>query len=245
MNFVHIGIGRTASTFLQNKIFPYLNDIQYLGKTDKDYPRWLIDWQYADEFSFDPENIKASIQSIPKTNSKQLISSESFSMYGGYFKTVVERIPAVLECPKIIYVLRDPIQHIISRYNHGYFHENFNAPINDCLDFNRSPLMFYKRKPIYLPDLFYTEQIEWLNKRFGEENILILKYENMVKKPLHFFSDLANFMEIDISTDIWQPCIQKKENHSNLKIDDKFGLLSEDNLAKLKVYFADRTYGYY
>ena len=40
---VHVGLPRTASTFLQERIFDQLRGIQYLGKTRPQYPVWDLD----------------------------------------------------------------------------------------------------------------------------------------------------------------------------------------------------------
>ena len=44
---------------MQEVLFPQL-PVNYIAKTDLNYPRWLIEWHYADDFLF--ERIKGSIR---------------------------------------------------------------------------------------------------------------------------------------------------------------------------------------
>ena len=47
-----LGKPRAMSTFLQEKVFPEFQNINYLGKSKKEYPDWLLKLHYWDSYSF-------------------------------------------------------------------------------------------------------------------------------------------------------------------------------------------------
>jgi hypothetical protein len=46
---VHVGYGKTATTWLQERIFGQLDSGVYLGKRLNDFPRWILEINYLDD----------------------------------------------------------------------------------------------------------------------------------------------------------------------------------------------------
>jgi hypothetical protein len=63
------------------------------------------------------------------------------------------------------------------------------------LDWERTPYDLVKRKPIYLPDFYYDEMIAMYEALFGENNVCVLRYEDMLGLPEKYFSQLGSFIQ--------------------------------------------------
>ncbi|TNC80990.1 MAG: hypothetical protein C9356_11635 [Oleiphilus sp.] len=211
---VHIGATKTGSSLLQEKVFPNVEGLEFLGKeNNQQYPRWLIDWIYMDDLAFEAsvERIRASIYEVADAEQVNLISAEAF-FSGGRFKQSVDRILKILPQARILYVLRDPISWLKSRYAYGVEREGLHLRFEQAIDFGRSPLMYYKRPPIYLPDLFYGEQIDYLNTLLSPADYQILQFENLKAAPQAFLSELAGFLGVTFSEDILTQSAREKVN---------------------------------
>lgn len=270
---VHIGATKTGSSLLQEKVFPNVDGLNFLGKeTNAQYPRWLIDWIYMDDLAFEAsiERIRASIYAASDEQKLNLISSEAF-FSGGRFKQSVDRILKVLPEARILYVLREPLSWLRSRYAFGVEIEGLYLTIEQAIDFGRSPLMYYKRPPIYLPDLFYGEQIDYLDTLLKPSDYQILLFENLKADPEQFLAELAAFLGLEFSQEILSQSARNKVNAvsddmnihaqrwANIcgTIRDVFGVEVQESLAhpdepiiseslenKLRAYFRGKCYCY-
>jgi hypothetical protein len=211
---VHMGATKTGSSFLQERVFPRVEGLNFLGKeNNQQYPRWLIDWIYMDDLAFEENiaTIRQHVESESDPDKVNVISAEAF-FSGGRFKQSVDRILKVLPEARILYVLRDPISWLKSRYAYGVEREGLYLPFEQAIDFGRSPLIFYKQPPIYLPDLFYTEQIEYLKALIKNDDFKILLFEELKSEPKQFLEKLANFLGLKFSDDILSHSAQEKVN---------------------------------
>jgi len=117
--FVHIGLTKTASSLLQDRIFRSEEGINYIGKWEGYYPEWLIEWSYLYDIAFEQEadRIASIFYSKIDHNKPNMLSSESFGRFGGVYVNQALRIKKIVPSAKIIIVLRHPIELIKSFYN--------------------------------------------------------------------------------------------------------------------------------
>lgn len=238
--YIHVGKGKTATTFLQNKIFNDHKDINYIAKDKNNYPEWLIQWHYADDFHYN--NIKDTIRNKLYDNLQKdkinVISSEAFSIVGDLYKQV-NRIKDIYPEAKIILTLRDPIDAILSFYKYNIKEEGFTSSLENCIDWKRTPMVFYKRKPIYIADFYYNEIINLYIKFFGKENLLILQYEDLMNNNKKFFLNLSKYLNVDINATNLKNHLQRKLNKSPLNKDiDKLRIENIQN----KIYTDFKTF---
>lgn len=197
---VHVGYGKTATTWMQEEIFNSLGAEIYLGKREAEFPSWLLRLNYLDDFAFDADKIalKQEIRNLISDRQKVIISSEAFTNFGVIYQQA-NRIKYVLDDPKIIVVLRNPISWLISNYKYCVEYEGFHLPLESYLDFGekRSPFSLEKRKPFYLPDLYFDEVIGRYQNLFGKRKVLVMRYEDFVSSPTSFGSVLSDFIGID------------------------------------------------
>ena len=199
--YIHAGYGKAASSWLQEKLFYPNPDINFFGKTTSHYPEWLMKIHYLDELYFEKEKytIKNHISSLhdKSENKLSLISSEPFTNFG-YLSCQAKRIKELFPNPKIILVIRNPIDLIESFYKHNVKLGHFYLTIDNYLDWSDKYFALHKRPPIFLPDLFYDNIIDYFTSMFGVNNFLWLKYENFRDNPTSFISRIEKFMHVDL-----------------------------------------------
>ncbi len=272
---IHIGKGKTGTSFLQEEIFQSDKNINYIAKTEDDYPQWLIQWHYSDDLVFNEinEEIVDKVNSLMSKDKINLISSEAFSIVGNLYQQAI-RIKKIQPNTKILITLRDPLKAILSFYKYSVQSDKLIHNLEKCIDYDRTPMVFYKRKPIYLPDYYYDEIIEVYQELFGKENICILKYEDMVNCPDKYFTDLSNFLGVNLNINeikmklnnrlntspkdeginklraqnIWR-LLKNQFPNSNIDLKDivvdDAPLMADDLRQKLIAHLKGKCYGYY
>jgi len=272
--FIHVGLRKTATTWLQNELFQNIENINYIAKNESNYPNWLIKWHYLDDYAFEMhiEEIKNSFFSLVNENKINILSSEAFTNTSVIYSQA-NRIKKIVPNAKVIITLRNPIDVIKSHYKLD-LQDGINfLELEKYLDWERTPYDLFKRKPIYLPDFFYNENIKYYQNLFGKENVLILRYEDMKNNPDSYFTSLSTFLNINIDHNLFK--LNKKTNESNrddiamLKLKNMKSFLSDNidcdfseiNISekcsftdtimpdklriKLEKYFEGKCYGYY
>src|SRR5262249_11125381 len=111
-----------------------------------------------------------------------------------------ERLKYVFDTPRIVLVLRNPIDWLISNYKYCVEHEGFHLPLAQYLDFGerRTPFALEKRAPFYIPDFFYSEVVARYRDVFGADRVLVLRYEDFVKDAAAYGETLARFMGLPL-----------------------------------------------
>lgn len=195
--YIHVGYGRTGTTWLQNQVFPSVSGIQYLGKTEESYPDWMLNWNYLDRLLLASEidTIQNNLN-VAREKSNVLISSEAFTQTGGVVDQI-DRIKAVTSDSKIILVIRDPADLVVSRYRYLIEAGFFSDSIDHYLDYTSRPFDLVRRKRLYLYDFVYPLVIEKLIQEFGSQNTLVIKYECLVKEPQKFVGTILRYLGVE------------------------------------------------
>lgn len=193
---IHVGFRKTATSWLQNILFPRL-DINYIGKTESDYPNWLIEWHYADDFYFEQRvrSIQEHLASRLIEKKCNLLSSEAFTNTAVIYSQA-QRIRAIWPKARILVTLRDPVAMVWSHYRGDIKEGTCFDEVEHRLDWKRTPYVMDKRRAIYLPDFFFDESICLYKDLFGPENVCVLKYEDMRSNRSIYFVRLFEFLGI-------------------------------------------------
>lgn len=185
MNFidsplVHIGYGKTGTTSLQEHFFPKIEG-KYHGKTDKNYPQWLINLCYLDDFAFESqlESLSLDIRKEMDPNQLNIISAEAFTNLD-FLKRNVDRLNRIFISPYILICLRDPLNWLISNYKYNVVYECEWRSLDELVDWgiNRTPYSLEKRPPFYAPSLFYNEVVAYLSTIIGPDHLFVYRYED-------------------------------------------------------------------
>jgi len=115
--------------------------------------------------------------------------------YSAYPKEteVPQRIHDLVPDARFIYVVRDPIERIISRYVHNYSNSDEHRTINEAL----SDLDDIE----YVPQSLYFMQIEQYLKYFDASRFLIIASEDLRDKRRETLQEVFRFL--NVSEDFW------------------------------------------
>lgn len=119
------------------------------------------------------------------------ISGESSSSYTKYpgFVDVPKRMNSVLPQVKLVYVLRDPVERIISHYIHNYAQRREDRTIVEA---------FTNLKQNYYVDCSkYYLQLQQFLKFYEYNNILIITAEDLKNHRLATLQNVFKFLEVD------------------------------------------------
>ena len=208
--FIHIGFPKTASTYLQTKVFPLIEEIHFANK-EEFVNKWLGYLRSFDTSYFKNQpNILNKLESKYGENQKILISKEglvgnpfaNFSDNTSIANTLKKSFPDA----KILIIIRKQDDLLNSLYS-LYLKFGGRKKIKDFLfydenGFAHSGLYTLDNRDPALPPLGvsphclnYNNIISNYVEIFGEDNIKILPYELLKLNQNEFFNEIASFLE--------------------------------------------------
>jgi hypothetical protein len=122
-------------------------------------------------------------------------SSTHYTKLPTYPETV-SRLRVVLPRVKLIYVMRHPVDRLISHYLHGLTENTIRAPINDVLDAHPE-LIAYSR---------YSMQLEPFLAAYGPEEILPVFFERLVTHSQEELERVCRFLGYE-GQPRWDPTV--------------------------------------
>ena len=96
----------------------------------------------------------------------------------------LDRMSDALQQVKIIYIMRDPIERLVSQYIHEWSCNRIHVDINQALEAHPE-LIQYSR---------YAYQLEGFIERYGSENILPVFFERIKENPESELRRIARFI---------------------------------------------------
>ncbi len=89
------------------------------------------------------------------------------------YPQTIQRLSEQIESPKLIYVMRHPVDRLISQYIHEWTQGNINVCIDEAIN-KYNKLIDYSR---------YAYQLSPYIDKYGKENILPVFFENIKSRP--------------------------------------------------------------
>lgn len=193
VDFIHVGDYKTGTSWLQESIFPFHPEIRYLGDPcfDERLNKVLREMIDTRDLDFDSESIYSQLKQIINKSEKITgISREVFSqtnyITGEHALRNAQRIKSVFGSVKIIYTIREQESMLNSIYSQYLkmggtrgFEDWFLDPI-EC-------------KGI-IERLKYDKNIEMYHNIFGEENVLVLLFEELKYNKKEFLRKIFSFI---------------------------------------------------
>ena len=134
--YIHIGLHKTASTYMQEKVFPYVDGIFYVDRFYTQLNTAFNSLQFSDDSSYDPNLLKNELEKIKIAAKGRpiLISDEALSgcpLWGGGNRGIIaQRLAAVIPEAEIIIFMRDQVDLILSLYNQYLKQGWFSGPLD-------------------------------------------------------------------------------------------------------------------
>lgn len=193
---IHVGYHKSASTFLQQQIFPFLpiNYVFFAG--DK---RQYLD-MIESEDGLDPDAIRAWLDDEISRKYKEgrrsitLLSHEELSGHPHGYRnispfTTAKNLKSVFPDAKILVIVRNQLDYITSLYTYrvaikGYETRSFARFLNE------------EGEKGLFDHLEYHGLIEFYHQIFGPEKVAVLPLELLLAKPEMFYHRLFEFLEV-------------------------------------------------
>jgi len=210
VNTIHIGLHKTATTYLQKKGLKSHPDITLLH-LKKDLPEHWADF-IAGKHIY---KFKTELQELVKSfanNSHVVLSGERLSgdmHHEGAAYAVAENLNRLFPKAKIVVTLREPYSYIESAYCH-YIREGGTLSMGDYLTHPSSPAQSHRYSTI-IDKVCYFDYIEYLSNIF-ENRLHVLFFEDLCLDHFSFMSSLFEIIgvkSISISNENIVPTGQK------------------------------------
>jgi hypothetical protein len=189
--FIHIGLPKTASTLLQELVFPELRDVTYISRPYTQENHAFNKLQYADDSLYTAEQLRHEMNNIItlEPTKKVLISDELLS--GAPFYNflnrglIARRLAKVLPDAEVILFLRGQKDIIRSLYNQYVKIGWFTGELN-------SRFISYPGKGFDLQD-FVKGKRDWnIHNRF-------INHQSFMNQYHFFFYELVKLYEDNLS----------------------------------------------
>ena len=116
------------------------------------------------------------------------------------------RMAAVLETPRLVYLIRDPVARLVSHYMHEWSMGMIRGPLDAALD-HHPELVDYG---------LYARQLGPYVTHFGAERILVISLETMQAEPQKTLEDVCAHLGYD-GRPVWQ-ADHGRENASSERV---------------------------
>ena len=192
IDFIHIGMHKTASTYLQKAVFPKMDNLNVINQ---DVAPWFYDeFIKVNSHKFDSNIfLKEFIRKSDYTNKVGTnilaISEENLSgdIYSGQCsKELMHRLKECFDDAQILIVLRNPVDYILSAYSNYVLHGGTKT-IRNWL-FGQET-----RFGEILEKLHYSYLVNEYIETFGQEKVTVVLYEKMFDKEDGVFDFIKKF----------------------------------------------------
>lgn len=186
--YFHIGLHKTGTTYLQEKVFPDL-DLDFCNIPDHHY-------FHAPEGEFSNNSLLMEIErKTKKKGSNKLLVSQEF-LSGDIEddkkidkRLIASRIKSLFPKAKILIVLRNQVDYVESLYNfrvviRGHEHRSFRKYLDEEL-------------PDLMGKLQYENLVEYYYGLFAPDNVKILLYEELNENPAAFLGAVCDWLGMD------------------------------------------------
>ncbi len=203
---IHIGFHKTATTWLQEKLFaapgtgftvvaPDRKDCLYFGWELICGRGWEAYRQGRLEtpFEFDAKRVRAHLDElVAGIEGCSVVSNEDLSGHiwsGGVAKKeIADRIFAVAPDAKILITIREQQALIQSSYDHFLWCGGLASIDNYLSTYNEFQVPLFNRV-----HLRYDQTVAYYQRLFGPRRVLVLAYEDFRDRPVRFLRQLTDF----------------------------------------------------
>jgi len=208
----HIGMPKTATSFLQKNFYPLL-DIEYLGKHYNREGRERFK-AFEKEFAklFGMQSFKNDIEIYEKL--KSMMPKEGKILYSNELMSGSSRVnflnalqisyhlKRAFKNPKIIFVIRRQDSFIESIYRQA-IRGGYAGSLKSFINYKRREFQYVEPGKKGWMDIYSLNYYDWVKhyeKLFGKENMLILPYERLRSDRDGYLQDICDFIGVEYKT---------------------------------------------
>ncbi len=184
MHYLHIGIPRTASTFLQNVFFPALEGVHFVQ--DPQVMDAVHDCVTSQQLSAETKRI---LDVIGEHSNPVLISSEAFSMepWTQAYPSETLQLRDWMPDARVIVFLRDPIDWVMSLYRLAVQKRRF-VSLEEFVGWDGSKFGNYdalgdRKSRLNIKAMSFVRLLQLWNEGFSRERVHVFFYENFMARP--------------------------------------------------------------
>ncbi len=186
--FLHVGLHKTGSTFLQNKVFPQV-EANLISQPRVDYLALSRD--------YDPVRFRVLLAGQaqlrpgrPTIISQEVLTGRALGSPGWNPLEMAHRLHAAFPRAKVLLVLRSQPSYILSLYCFRVVQRGLEY---------RSLSSYLERyfEPALRPKLNYHHLVECYRDLFGVDHFRVMAYEQLGRDPCAFVKSILDFMGVD------------------------------------------------
>jgi Sulfotransferase domain len=201
---VHIGLPKTATTTLQQKVFASHPGIFYLGPKANypDFDEVMNGLCFADSLNYDAAlgcRVLEKLFPAKDPGKPAVVSQEALSAQGRDRRLKAERLKALFPEARIVLTVRRPEDLLVSVYFQwlkGFGGKRREVPSLDAWlerDWQDAGRGNFLR-------LQYAKLLELYRSLFGRTNVLLLFFEDLIEDRAKFARQLSEFIGVDSQT---------------------------------------------
>ncbi len=207
MNVIHIGLPKTASTTLQNRVFAPNQHFTYLGRINNGYAddetKELIERiTFQDSVEYDAEATASLLQfcraKAPAADRPILVSAESLSVSGRADRRLIaERLNRLFAPAKVLIVVRAQPAMLQSLYlNYLRASRERFVTFEQWLDRTYGSIRF---TDVHKVELNYGSLVQAYEEIFGTDNVIVVPFEQIKDMESGSFRVLAPLLNMSLA----------------------------------------------
>lgn len=212
--YLHVGMPKTATTFLQARCFPYYKGLHYQNKDIRDLVDRII---YTNPIFLDLKRTRQEFDGLLRNMSEERLLISQERLFGNMLRNYHDNVylagclKVVFPNAKLIMVIRKQDELVESIYKQSlqsWHHQGINNFLNyrhgsfeDSGDQLGQPSLDVKQMDLYRYVQNYVEH-------FGRENVFVLPYELLRHDQRAFLERLAGILNVE-------PIYPQSNNHEN------------------------------
>ncbi|MDP6428543.1 MAG: hypothetical protein QF393_11050 [Rhodospirillales bacterium] len=205
--YLHVGLPKTATTFLQHDCFPLLDGVHTASleeESDRELTLFFQDLAYANPSFYALEEKRAELAALIERTDREKILISCEELFGWFHLNfannffIAETLKQLIPGAKLMIVIRAQADWLESAYKQT-LRQNSSETINRFLRFKdgrfETRRLFPGRPQINVRELNYHTYISHYARLFGADNIMILPFELVNGNQDEFMRRTAQFMD--------------------------------------------------
>lgn len=194
---IHIGYNKTATTWFQQNLFPYIKNYHYVKP--QIINKELI---YKDYYLFEKQKTKEYFENV--SSKRLLMSSEDFCLTARsnpFFKVgVLKRVKEIFPDAHIVVFIRNQIDRLISLWLF-YLRKSGGTFCFEEFISNKTSNKYGGHSDISLNNLKYHYFLNSIVDIFGRENLSIYLYEDFATNNIKFTTQFCDRHKLEVDVE--------------------------------------------